>query len=48
MRVASMRRGNGKPVDPASDPPLEDGDTIVLSGRPEQLAMAEEKLLKGG
>jgi CPA2 family monovalent cation:H+ antiporter-2 len=47
VRVASLRRSNGKPVDPGTDPALEDGDTLVLSGRPEQLAMAEEKLLKG-
>jgi monovalent cation:H+ antiporter-2, CPA2 family len=47
VRVLSLRRGNGKSVDPGSDPPLEDGDTLVLSGRPEPLAIAEEKLLRG-
>jgi len=47
VRVVSLRRGDGKPVDPASDPPLRDGDTLVLSGRPETLAVAEEKLLNG-
>ena len=47
VRVVSLRRSNGRNVDPATDPPLQDGDTLVLSGRPEPLAMAEELLLKG-
>jgi monovalent cation:H+ antiporter-2, CPA2 family len=47
VRVVSLRRSNGKAVDPESDPPLEDGDTLVLSGHPETLAVAEEKLLRG-
>jgi CPA2 family monovalent cation:H+ antiporter-2 len=47
VRVVSLRRSDGKPVDPESDPPLEDGDTLVLSGRPETLAVAQEKLLRG-
>jgi CPA2 family monovalent cation:H+ antiporter-2 len=47
VRVVSLRRGNGKAIDPETDPALEDGDTLVLSGRPETLAVAEEKLLKG-
>jgi monovalent cation:H+ antiporter-2, CPA2 family len=47
IRVVSLRRGDGKPVDPASDAPLQGGDTLVLSGRPEMLAIAEEKLLRG-
>jgi monovalent cation:H+ antiporter-2, CPA2 family len=47
VRVVSLRRGDGKPADVAGDPPLEDGDTLVLSGRPEPLALAEEKLLAG-
>lgn len=46
VRVVSLRR-NGRAVDPASDPPLQDGDTLVLCGRPEPLALAEEALLKG-
>jgi CPA2 family monovalent cation:H+ antiporter-2 len=45
VRVVSLRRSNGHPVDPASDPALHDGDTLVLSGRPEPLALAEEILL---
>jgi monovalent cation:H+ antiporter-2, CPA2 family len=47
VRVVSLRRSSGKTVEPGLDPPLEDGDTLVLSGRPETLAVAEEKLLRG-
>jgi CPA2 family monovalent cation:H+ antiporter-2 len=47
VRVVSLRRASGKAVDPATDPTLEDGDTLVLSGRPEPLAIAEQILLKG-
>jgi CPA2 family monovalent cation:H+ antiporter-2 len=47
VRVVSLRRSTGQAVDPASDPPLRDGDTLVLSGRSESLAMAEEILLQG-
>jgi CPA2 family monovalent cation:H+ antiporter-2 len=45
VRVVSLRRANGKPLDPTLDPVLADGDTLVLSGLPEGLAIAEEKLL---
>jgi monovalent cation:H+ antiporter-2, CPA2 family len=47
VRVVALRRSNGRVVDPASDPPLADGDTLVLSGRPDTLALAEEMLLRG-
>lgn len=47
VRVVSLRRASGRTIDPATDPALEDGDTLVLSGRPEPLALAEELLLKG-
>lgn len=47
VRVVSLRRSNGHTIDPASDPALQDGDTLVLSGRPEPLARAEEILLEG-
>ncbi|HEY0825580.1 MAG TPA: monovalent cation:proton antiporter-2 (CPA2) family protein [Ramlibacter sp.] len=47
VRVVSLRRSNGRTIDPATDPALEDGDTLVLLGRPEPLANAEELLLKG-
>jgi CPA2 family monovalent cation:H+ antiporter-2 len=47
VRVVTIRRSNGHTVDPASDPALQEGDTLVLSGRPEPLAIAEEQLLGG-
>ena len=47
MRIVSRRSPGGKTVDPQADAPLQDGDTLVLSGRPETLAVAEERLLNG-
>lgn len=47
VRVVSMRRSSGKAVTVRDEALLEDGDTLVLSGKPEALAMAEEKLLRG-
>lgn len=47
VRVVALRRSDGHTVDPATDPTLRDGDTLVLSGRPETLATAEEILLEG-
>ena len=47
VRVVSLRRQDGTPA-PADDATLlEDGDTVVLSGKAEALALGEEKLLKG-
>jgi CPA2 family monovalent cation:H+ antiporter-2 len=40
VRVVSLRRANGHLVDPATDPALQDGDTLVLSGRPELRGLA--------
>jgi CPA2 family monovalent cation:H+ antiporter-2 len=47
VRVLSLRRSDG--VNSILDPQttLEGGDTLVLSGRAESLAIAEQKLLKG-
>jgi monovalent cation:H+ antiporter-2, CPA2 family len=47
VRVVSLRRSGGGKLEPESDPRLEDGDTLVLCGRPEPLAIAEERLLSG-
>ena len=47
VRVVSLRRSNGKTVAPDDETRMEGGDTLVLSGKPEALAMAEEKLLRG-
>ncbi|MBC7547944.1 MAG: cation:proton antiporter [Polaromonas sp.] len=46
VRVVSLRRSNGKPQAALDDTVLQSGDTLVLSGIPEALAMAEEKLLR--
>ena len=46
VRVVNLRRANGKTVVPQDDITLENGDTVVLCGVPESLAMAEQKLLK--
>ena len=46
-RILSLRRRNGKTLAPDASLQLEDGDTLVLSGRAEMLALAEEKLLRG-
>jgi CPA2 family monovalent cation:H+ antiporter-2 len=46
VRVVSLRRSNGKPQAALDDTVLQGGDTLVLSGTPEALAIAEEKLLQ--
>ncbi len=47
VRVVSLRRANGSTRAPADDVLLLSGDTLVLSGKAETLAIAEEKLLRG-
>jgi monovalent cation:H+ antiporter-2, CPA2 family len=47
VRVVSLRRSGGGKLDPETDPQLQGGDTLVLSGRAEPLAIAEERLLTG-
>ena len=47
VRVVSMRRSDGKALEPLADTLLDEGDTLVLSGKPEALAVAEDKLLRG-
>lgn len=47
IRIVSLRRSGGKVMAVAQDPLIEDGDTLVLSGKTEMLALAEQKLLKG-
>jgi CPA2 family monovalent cation:H+ antiporter-2 len=46
VRVVSVRRRGGKVMPMAQDPLMEDGDTLVLSGKTEALATAEQELLK--
>jgi CPA2 family monovalent cation:H+ antiporter-2 len=46
--VASVRRASGAASRPDDEVLLAAGDTLVLSGLPESLALAEEKLLSRG
>ena len=46
VRVVNLRRSNGKAMSPTDETPLEHGDTLVLSGVPENLAVAEHQLLR--
>ena len=46
VRLVSLRRSDGKTLEPLDDTVLENGDTLVLSGKPEALAVAEDKLLR--
>lgn len=46
VRVVSLRRGNGKTFKAVENLQLEEGDTLVLAGRPEALALAEQVLLQ--
>ena len=47
VQVMSLRRSDGTMLTPQEDSLIEAGDTLVLSGTPEALALAEEMLLKG-
>ena len=47
VSVVSVRRANGGVLPPAPELVLQAADTLVLSGLPEPLALAEEKLLRG-
>ncbi|MDQ3058932.1 MAG: monovalent cation:proton antiporter-2 (CPA2) family protein [Pseudomonadota bacterium] len=46
VRVVSLRRSNGKTIKVMKETGLQDGDTLVLSGSPEALALAEQALLR--
>jgi CPA2 family monovalent cation:H+ antiporter-2 len=46
VRIVSLRRCGGKVMSIATDPLIEDGDTLVLSGKTESLASAEQQLLR--
>ena len=45
VQVVNLRRSNGQIVPATMESKLESGDTLVLSGKPEALAIAEERLL---
>ena len=47
VNVVSVRRANGRVVDADDAQVLAAGDTLVLSGLPEPLSLAEARLLKG-
>ena len=47
VRLVSLRHANGSSSAPTDTLVLQDGDTLVLSGKPEALSVAEAKLLKG-
>ena len=47
VRVISLRRSNGRSVALDDAPVLASGDTLVLSGKAETMARAEELLLQG-
>ncbi len=47
VRVISLRRGNGQAAAAAADTRLAAGDTLVLSGKASDLAVAERLLLTG-
>ena len=47
VRVAALRRHSGRTAEPDDATVLNDGDTLVLSGKPAALALAIEKLQRG-
>jgi monovalent cation:H+ antiporter-2, CPA2 family len=47
VRVMSLRRKEGQPVALDESTALQEGDTLVLNGKPQALALAEDKLLRG-
>ena len=47
VRLVSLRRASGQRLDEPEGQILQAGDTLVLSGPVQSLALAEEKLLKG-
>ena len=47
VRIVSLRRIDGKVVSISLDPVIEDGDTLVLSGKTESLLQVEQRLLRG-
>ena len=46
VKLVSLRRRSGRTLAANDEHALEDGDTLVLSGRPQALALAEEALLR--
>jgi CPA2 family monovalent cation:H+ antiporter-2 len=47
VTVSAVRRRNIRAIEPSADLCFQAGDVVVLLGRPDGLAVAEERLLKG-
>jgi len=47
VEVTGVRRRGARSRHPGADWVFEAGDVVVLLGRPESLALAEERLLRG-
>lgn len=47
VRVVNLRRAHGQSESVTEATELQSGDTLVLSGKAQTLAVAEEKLLRG-
>ncbi|MGL4436282.1 MAG: NAD-binding protein, partial [Giesbergeria sp.] len=47
VKVVNLRHGNGRMTAPLDDTVLTEGDTLVLSGHPAALSLAEDRLLRG-
>lgn len=45
--VSAIRRRGIKAVEPAGETRLEEGDVVVVLGRPEEVAAAEDRLMRG-
>ncbi len=46
VHIVSLRRSGGQVISVSPDVPIEEGDTLVLSGKIEALALAEKELLR--
>ena len=47
VSVSAVRRRNIRALEPSDDLRFQEGDVVVLLGRPDGLAVIEERLLKG-
>lgn len=47
VSVSAVRRRNIRALEPSDDLRFQEGDVVVLLGRPDGLAVVEERLLKG-
>jgi CPA2 family monovalent cation:H+ antiporter-2 len=47
VRVVNLRRSHGQNENVSDETELYAGDTLVMSGKSQNLAVAEEKLLRG-